>query len=445
MPKRTSYMPGRCEAVVEADELGARRGARAERLVGLGAVQGDEGDVAERLDVVDDGRLAVVAALGRERRARRDRAAEALQRRQQRGLLADHVRAGALHDLDLEVAELAAGALDRLAQGRRRERVLRAHQHVAVAGADGVAGERHALEQQLRVALHQQLVDVRARVALVAVDDDRPVRVGGARGELPLGAGREAGAAAAAHVGLLDLARAARSGDSESRAWRRPSKRAALAAAPARRARSRPRARSAWRSAAGEHPVDHVRRRRPPRRPRARPPPCGRSRGRRSRPATPTRPRRARPARGRAPRRPRPRARRSRTPSRPCRCRPSRAAGRAAGPGRRRRSRRRRRSPPADPTAPPPGGGRRRVISPRSSIASLSTSSAVGRASLSCARRMSVRLRDIRTARRSSPRRRCRRSAPPAPCPAPASAGCLRTAAPASRRPCRRACRAPGA
>src|SRR3954462_3614000 len=55
------------------------------------------------------------------------------------------------------------------------------------------------------VALHQPLADVRAWVPLVAVDQDRLVRIGGARGELPLGAGREAGAAAPAHVGLLDL------------------------------------------------------------------------------------------------------------------------------------------------------------------------------------------------------------------------------------------------
>ena len=67
-----------------------------------------------------------------------------------------------------------------------RQRVLGAGEHEAVPGADRVAGERHPLEQELRAALHQVLVDVRARVALVAVgDDELLVALGGAR-ERPL-------------------------------------------------------------------------------------------------------------------------------------------------------------------------------------------------------------------------------------------------------------------
>ena len=62
----------------------------------------DERDVAERLDVVDDGRQAVDAALGGERRAGGDGAAQALQAGEQRGLLADDVGAGALDDGDVE-------------------------------------------------------------------------------------------------------------------------------------------------------------------------------------------------------------------------------------------------------------------------------------------------------------------------------------------------------
>jgi len=53
--------------------------------------------------------------------------------------------------------------------------------------------------------LHQVLVDVGAGVALVAVSDDELLIARGALGELPLGAGREAGAAAAADLGRLDL------------------------------------------------------------------------------------------------------------------------------------------------------------------------------------------------------------------------------------------------
>ena len=142
----------------------------------------DERDVAERLDVVDDGRQAVDAALGGERRARGDGAAQALEAGQQRGLLADDVGAGALDDGDVEAKpeprmssprrpSACAWTIASLQRGLGA-RVLGAHEDEAVARADRVAGERHALEQQVRVVLHQQLVDVGARVALVAVGDD---------------------------------------------------------------------------------------------------------------------------------------------------------------------------------------------------------------------------------------------------------------------------------
>ncbi len=72
-------------------------------------------------------------------------------------------------------------------------------------GADGVARERHALEQQLGMLLHEDLVDVRAGVALVAVGDDELALAGRVAGELPLRAGGEARAAAAADVRGLDL------------------------------------------------------------------------------------------------------------------------------------------------------------------------------------------------------------------------------------------------
>ena len=137
--------------------------------------------------------------------------AQPLQARQQRRLLADDVGAGALDDRDVEgeaAAEdvLAEQALPRarastaVVERGLRARVLGAHEDEAVLGADGVAGERHALEQQVRVALHQHLVDVGAGVALVAVGDDELLVALGAARELPLGAGGEAGAAAAAHV-----------------------------------------------------------------------------------------------------------------------------------------------------------------------------------------------------------------------------------------------------
>ena len=61
------------------------------------------------------------------------------------------------------------------------------HEHEAVVGADRVAGERHPLEHERRVALHQVLVDVGAGVALVAVGDDELLLARGeARAKRPL-------------------------------------------------------------------------------------------------------------------------------------------------------------------------------------------------------------------------------------------------------------------
>ncbi len=90
-------------------------------------------------------------------------------------------------------------------QRRLRGGVLGATQHEAVGCAHGVPGERHPLEQQLGAALHQVLVDVGAGVALVAVGDDELFLAHRFRRERPLGARREAGPAAAADLGRLDL------------------------------------------------------------------------------------------------------------------------------------------------------------------------------------------------------------------------------------------------
>ena len=178
-------------------------------------MRGDERHVAERLDVVDDGRHAVQAGLRRERRARGDGPAQALKACEQRGLLADDVGAGALDHGDVEgearpadvLAEPAvgAGSSGRRLQRRLRQRVLRAHEHEAMRCADCVARQRHPLQQTLGRALHQVLVDVGAGVALVAVGDDELLLALRRACEAPLDAGREPGAAAPADLRRLDL------------------------------------------------------------------------------------------------------------------------------------------------------------------------------------------------------------------------------------------------
>ena len=71
--------------------------------------------------------------------------------------------------------------------------------------ADREPRECHPLQQQLRAALHQVLVDVGAGVALVAVGDDELLRALRLCGEGPLRPGGEARAAAPAHLGGFDL------------------------------------------------------------------------------------------------------------------------------------------------------------------------------------------------------------------------------------------------
>jgi hypothetical protein len=69
------------------------------------------GVAGERLGVVDDRREPVEAADGRERRPRRDRAAQALDTGQQRRLLTDDVGAGALEHRDVEGEAAAVDAI----------------------------------------------------------------------------------------------------------------------------------------------------------------------------------------------------------------------------------------------------------------------------------------------------------------------------------------------
>ena len=346
------------EALVEADELRAGgRAVGAEGAVGVGAAGGDEGDVAERLDVVDDGRHAVDAALGRERRARRDRAAQALQAGEQRRLLADDVGAGALDDghVEGEAAAEDVGAEQALLagpRGRGLERGLESgyserHEDEAVLGADRVAREGQALEQQLRVALHQVLVDVGARVALVAVgDDELLVALGGARRSAHLVPGREAGAAAAADARPPRPRRAAPRGRARRARAAGPTSRRG-GSGPARGGGS-PLGLGGVAARAGEDALDDARARRRSTSPT-------RTAGeewqkpRQTVSARETAPSVAALAerRGRARRGARRRARRRWRRSRRCRCRRGRGARRAARAGRRRRWRRRRRRPRA--------------------------------------------------------------------------------------------------
>ena len=173
-------------------------------------------DAAERLDVVDDRRGREGAGDRGEGRLDARLAALAFDRLDQAGLLAADVRAGAAMDGDVEGE---AGAQDVLAEEPLRVRLfdgaiqdasavveLAADVDVRRLAPDRVRGEDHPLDELVRIVLHQEPVLEGPRLGLVRVAEevDRlALRVLGK--EAPLDAGREARAAAAADVGLLDL------------------------------------------------------------------------------------------------------------------------------------------------------------------------------------------------------------------------------------------------
>ena len=198
----------------DRDDLGAGRLAHAQALEPLGAVLDDQRRVAQRLDVVDQRRPLVEALVGGERRLQARVAALALERVEQRGLLAADV--GALAAVDHEV-EGVLGAEDALAEvalgvglldGRLEDvglvRVLAADEDEALVGPGGDRADDAALDQQVRVLLHQQPVLERAGLGLVGVAAEELVHraLGDEAGLLAHG---EAGAAAAAQPGLLEL------------------------------------------------------------------------------------------------------------------------------------------------------------------------------------------------------------------------------------------------
>ncbi len=91
---------------------------------------------------------------------------------------------------------------DRRVQHAERVRILDAQVDVALRRADRDARDRHALDQRERVAFHEHAVGERARVALVGVAGDVLLAGRLAQHRLPLDAGREGRAAAAAQARL---------------------------------------------------------------------------------------------------------------------------------------------------------------------------------------------------------------------------------------------------
>src|SRR5690606_31967261 len=174
----------------------------------------DEGHVAQGLHVVDDRRHAVQARDRREGRLVAGLAAAAFQGAQEPGFLAADVGARAPVDDDLlgEVGAqdavahvtLGPGLLDGVQQHPVALAELAADVDEGTGRPHRVSRKQNALDEQVRVVLNQHTVVEGARLALigVAAQIPRPAVVGE---EPPLETRREARAAAAPQVRLLDL------------------------------------------------------------------------------------------------------------------------------------------------------------------------------------------------------------------------------------------------
>ncbi len=196
-----------------AIELGPAVLLRAERREGLRPAQENDGDVAERLDVVHRRRALIETGDGRERRLDSRLRALPFQRLEQRRFLARFVRARSAVHVDLAVEIGAQDAAAGIAGGvgfldGALENMLHVHElapdvDVGDLGADRVAADEASFEQQVRIALHQHMILERARLALVGIAGEifRLRRV--LQHELPLHAGGKARTAAAAEPGLL--------------------------------------------------------------------------------------------------------------------------------------------------------------------------------------------------------------------------------------------------
>ena len=180
----------------------------------LGAVAHDRRHRGVGLGVVDRGRLAVQAEIGRERRLVARLALLAFQRLHQRGFFAADVGAGAQRVVQVDVHARAedvlaqpavgvglGGGLLQVLEGLVVE--LAAQVVVAHGRTGGIAGDGHALDHRVRVVAQDVTVLGGARLGFVGVAED--VLLHFALGhEAPLQAGGEAGAATAAQPGGLD-------------------------------------------------------------------------------------------------------------------------------------------------------------------------------------------------------------------------------------------------
>ncbi len=214
-PERHFDTAGPVHRSGEGEHLRALLLGIGDRTPPLRAVAHDHRGVGVGLDVVHVRGLVPEARLGRERRLDAGHAPVAVNRTHEACLVAADIRPGAEEDHDLEVLAAAedvlaeeallAGLLDGLLHAREGDRVLVADVDVPLVGVRRQRSDEQAFDDEVRVAFEEHAVHPRARVAFVGVAHQVARRSRRRPQEVPLAAGREARAGAAAEAAVQHL------------------------------------------------------------------------------------------------------------------------------------------------------------------------------------------------------------------------------------------------
>ena len=213
--KRRLVVAGPLHVAGNRIDHGAGRIGRAQRLEPIRAIFHDGRHAGQGLGIVDRGGTAVQTTLRGERRLEAGLAGLAFQRLQEARLLAADIRARAHEGMQLEVDPGRAQAtadqarrpsfVQRVEKPRHRfAQELAANVVVAHRRAHRKGGQRHALDQHVRVVAQDVPIVAGSGLALVGVADE----VGGLLAvpghEAPLKPGGKAGPATAPQSGCLD-------------------------------------------------------------------------------------------------------------------------------------------------------------------------------------------------------------------------------------------------
>ena len=210
------YDDGVLHVAGDGEQLGAAVVLVTERGEPVGTTTEDGGTDGDGLDVGDGGGAAEDADAGGERRLETGLALSALEALDEGRLLSADVGARSAVEEDVEVVSRSAGVatdeaggvglVDGLVEDDGLVEVFATDVDVGGTGAHGVTGEEAALDELVRVLSHDLPILAGAGLGLVGVDDKEGGPTVGLLGhEGPLEAGGEAGAAAAAEAGVLDL------------------------------------------------------------------------------------------------------------------------------------------------------------------------------------------------------------------------------------------------